>query len=184
MSVGCEPSHKLWDSRPRQPEMTERTDTMKTYILRDPKTVEPQKPAPCWHRTTTILAQCSARAPSVAVTASLATVSVLQSRTSGVSRQLYCLNVLDPRERPSPQFPMVWPKRFDPANVAEDLWLEGSFCGPHDATDPSHKRIQGPAAIAKAVPTTKRGPKISEQNATTTGPSLAGLSSTQFFVEA
>ena len=46
VSVGCAvyavPSHKLWDSRPKQ-RSEQKTDTMKTYILRTPETVEPQK---------------------------------------------------------------------------------------------------------------------------------------------
>ena len=47
---------------PQTTRMTERTDTMKTYILRDPKAVEPQKP------------QHHARRPDPGVTATVAVI--------------------------------------------------------------------------------------------------------------
>jgi len=58
-SVGCVPqggmpSHKWWDSRPSQPGMTERANTVKTFILRDPIAVEPQNRQQCGGRSPTL----------------------------------------------------------------------------------------------------------------------------------
>ncbi len=58
-SVGCgprsgTPSHQRWDARPSQPGMTERANTMQTFILRDPIAVEPQNRQQCGGRSPTL----------------------------------------------------------------------------------------------------------------------------------